>query len=111
MRPFARNFVIIAATTAIAIWLSTVKSLLALVLVPVVLAIGAQITIGTIGRKFVCWATSFLVLTTWLVVKEAYSPIAPPGVLALLGFWSLISAFTFVASAGIGYAFTRRHSC
>jgi hypothetical protein len=110
MVKFARNFGIIAVATAGAIWLSTVKSIVAFVFAPALIAIGSQIATGTKVAKLIYLAISFLVLTIWLYIKEAYSPIEPPGLLALLGIWSIISAITFAAITGIEYAFTRKHS-
>ena len=90
--------------------MSTVKSIIAFVIAPVFIVIGAQITTGTRFTKLIYWAISFVFLALWLFAKEAYSPIEPPGILALLGLWSIISAITFAAISGIEYVFNQKNS-
>lgn len=74
MKTFARNLSVVAVATATAIWLSTVKSIIAFILAPALIAIGAQIITGSRVSKLVYWAGSFLVLAIWLFIKETYSP-------------------------------------
>jgi len=106
----ARNLVIISAAIVAAIWLSSVKSIIAFLLTPIVIAIGALCTDGTRITKLIYWVASFVLLTVWLFIREASLPIEPPGLLALLGFWLVVSFIILTVVIGMGYVFNKKNS-
>ena len=110
MRMRARNLVIISAAIVLAIWLSSVKSIFAFLLTPIVIAIGPLCTGGARITKLFYWVASFLLLTVWLFIRESSIPIEPPGLLALLGFWLVFSFIIFVVVIGMGYVINNKNS-